>query len=250
VPQMLSTTFHRGGPPIVHRLDGVGELVRGHRTDADDLQRDINQLTDHTIFQSVYCRESFASVGVTPVSFDVINNGVDGSIFYPAERKRFGPVLRLIGSSWSPNPRKGFSTLAALSLLPDVEVRFAGRWPEQVASQRVILLGPQPSESLAEALRGADAMVHAAENEPCSNAILEALACGLPVLYRDSGGNRELAGDFGLAIGDDLEAAAHRFRSSLETFRARVLEAREQFLIETAAVRYLAVFEKIAEQRA
>lgn len=246
VPARLSSSLARKGPAIVHRLDGVAELVRGRRTEADDLQRDVNALTDFTIFQSVYCRESFGSVGVTPPASTIIYNGVDGSVFYPAaERREPGRVLRFIGSSWSSNPRKGFPTLAALSLVPDVEVRFAGRWPESVDPQRVVMLGAKPSADLAGSLRDADAMVHAAENEPCSNAILEALACGLPVLYRDSGGNRELAGDFGVAIGDDrLAANVERLRASYDALRANVLASRERFLIDGVARQYVQAFQE------
>ena len=35
-------------------------------------------------------------------------------------------------------------------------------------------------------------------DDPCSNALLEALACGLPAAYRDSGGHPELVGEGGL----------------------------------------------------
>jgi glycosyltransferase involved in cell wall biosynthesis len=250
IPQPLSMSLKRKGPAIVHRLDGVAELIRGHRSEADDRQREVNALTDFTIFQSVYCRDSFATTGVHPAASTIIYNGVDGSIFRPAaQRREPGRVLRFIGSSWSSNPRKGFATIAALSLVPDVEVRFAGRWPETIDPQRVIMLGAKASHDLADALRDADAMVHAAENEPCSNAILEALACGLPVLYRDSGGNRELAGDFGVAIGDDLAASAEQLRANYQTLRANVLAQHGRFLIDSAAEKYVEVFERARGSR-
>ena len=42
-------------------------------------------------------------------------------------------------------------------------------------------------------------------DDPCSNALLEALACGLPAAYRDSGGHPELVGDGGLPFREDEE---------------------------------------------
>ncbi|HET7435651.1 MAG TPA: glycosyltransferase family 4 protein [Thermoanaerobaculia bacterium] len=249
-PVALSRARRRRGPAIVHRLDGVGIAVRGVATKADDVQSAVNALTDATIFQTEYCLTSFAAHGVTPAHYTIIPNGVDGSIFYPSAAPRpLGKKLVFIGSSWSSNPRKGFATLAALSEVPDVEVRFAGRWPEAIDSRNVVLLGAKSSHDLADALRDADAMVHAAQNEPCSNAVLEALACGLPVLYLDSGGTREIAGDYGVAIGSDLAANVDALRASYDALRERVRAERSRFLIEAAATAYLREFEIIRSLR-
>jgi len=49
--------------------------------------------------------------------------------------------------------------------------------------------------------------VFASQNEACSNALLEALACGLPALYLDSGSNGEVVGAGGLPFRDAPEAA-------------------------------------------
>jgi hypothetical protein len=56
--------------------------------------------------------------------------------------------------------------------------------------------------------------VNLSENDPCPNVVTEALASGLPVLYRDSGGVRELVGDCGSAF--DVDA----FRPSLNRLLA------------------------------
>ena len=47
-------------------------------------------------------------------------------------------------------------------------------------------------------LRAHDVYLAASLDDPCSNALLEALACGLPAAYRQSGGHPELVGDGGL----------------------------------------------------
>ena len=49
-------------------------------------------------------------------------------------------------------------------------------------------------------LRAHDIYVAASLNDPCSNALLEALACGLPAAYRPSGGHSELVGDGGISF--------------------------------------------------
>ncbi len=241
----------RKGPAIVHRLDGVAEIIRGVQTAADRIQVRVNRLADLTIFQSVYSRQSFADYGVKPRHWRTIYNGVDPALFYPAAtRYPSGSSIRLLAASWSDNPRKGFATLARLSLLPGVQMSFAGRWSPRVDSARVALLGPKRSSDFAEALRSSDAMVHAGENESCSNAILEALACGLPVLYLDSGGNRELAGDYGVPLTEDLASDVAVLRERYTELREKVLADRPRFLISHVAEKYLAAFQQALDLRA
>mgnify|MGYP002845292082 CR=1 FL=1 len=235
--------FSRRGSAIVHRIDGVAEFVRGFRTKADDIQPAVNQHTDVSIFQSTYCRTSCAEAGIKPAVHTTINNATTADVFYPGTPRTGGP-LRLMGTSWSPNPRKGFATLAALSDLPDVEVWFAGQWPDQIDPCGVVNLGVHPAPKLAEAMRECDAFVHAATNEPCSNSIVEALGCGLPVLYLDSGGNRELTGDFGVEITDDLATNVDQLRAEKDQLREKILDHRAQFLMPRAAAQYLETFQQ------
>ena len=191
----------RKGPVLIHRVDGVAKVNRGHGTIADQIQPAVNRLTDHTIFQTMFCRNSFAEeCGFTPRSWRVIKNAVDPRVFFPnAQTLDRDGVLRLIAVSWSSNPRKGFATIARVSRLAGVEVTFVGNWCADVDPAGVRLAGVMRSKELAEVLRSSHAMLHAGWNESCSNAIVEAMACGLPIVYRDSGGNRELAGDYGVS---------------------------------------------------
>jgi glycosyltransferase involved in cell wall biosynthesis len=244
MPQRWWFFFKRRGPVLIHRLDGVAELIRGRRTKADDIQPTINRLADYTIFQSNYCQESFAAYKVRPKHSCVIYNGVDPTIFYPAgDRPRNDRTIRLVGVSWSPNPRKGFASLARISRESDVEVRFIGNWCPDVDSAKVVLLGPKTSLEISEVLRQSDALVHAGENEPCSNVILEGLACGLPILYRDSGGNRELAGDYGVPLTGDPHRNISQLMSDYKVLREKVINDRSLFLITHVARQYLQAFQ-------
>ena len=235
----------RKGPVLIHRLDGVAELVRGRKTKADEIQPAVNQLADHTIFQTEFCRTSFAEhCGVIPASWRVINNAVDPLVFFPspAPPKQDGP-FRLVAVSWSSNPRKGFAALAEASRLPGVQVTFVGNWCPDVDAANVNVAGVLRSEELAEVMRSCHAVIHAAWNEPCSNAIVEAMACGLPVIYRDSGGNRELAGGYGVPLSEDLLEVLHRLKEQYDDLRQNILDSRDNFLINRAAREYIAMFE-------
>lgn len=238
-------TKRRRGPVLVHRVDGVPRLTRGVVTRADHVQPAVNSLADHTVFQTDFCRTSFTRHGGRqPARWCVINNAVDPRIFFPGHvaRVRSDKVLRLVATSWSTSPSKGFAALASISRLPGVELAFAGNWCPDVDPADTTLVGVLRSEKLADLLRASDAMVHAAVNEPCSNSIVEALACGLPVLYQDSGGNRELAGDYGVPLTPDYSGAVSALAKQWTAIREKVLDDRGRFLIDRAAAEYVAAF--------
>ena len=46
----------------------------------------------------------------------------------------------------------------------------------------------------------ADAYLITKHNDPCPNVVLEAMACGLPILYAASGGVPELVGEAGVSL--------------------------------------------------
>ena len=67
-------------------------------------------------------------------------------------------------------------------------------------SERVRLKGTYTQEQAPMIYQAADAYIMTKHNDPCPNTVLEALACGLPVLYSDTGGVRELVGDAGIGL--------------------------------------------------
>ena len=65
-----------------------------------------------------------------------------------------------------------------------------------------------PSAELASILRQQDIYLTASVNDPCSNALTEALACGLPAVFRISGGHPEIVqqGGYGFSNAEEVPA--------------------------------------------
>jgi teichuronic acid biosynthesis glycosyltransferase TuaC len=162
-------------------------------------------------------RQLLVEQGVAPGHIHVVGNGVDLHKFQPlptAESRAAlglegrGPVLISVGGLVE---RKGFHRV--IELLPALIERFprlhylvvGGPSPEgdmsaalraQVqrlgVSEHVSFTGPLPPERLSVPLSAADVFVLATANEGWANVFLEAMACGLPVVTTDVGGNREV----------------------------------------------------------
>jgi glycosyltransferase involved in cell wall biosynthesis len=205
---------------FIHRMDGVFRL---HRKTAGVTQDKITYLanrfiSDATVFQSVWSMESHIQHGFPEQSnCIVILNAADTDIFtpksissyelvdcskglLPTQVKTDGLVpdahnrlVKLVASSWSMNPKKGFDILQYLDDHLDFdqfEMSFIGHSP--VKFKHIKMLGPLSSAELSRALQASDLFVSTVEDDTCSNALLEALACGLPCVARRSGANPEI----------------------------------------------------------
>lgn len=156
---------------------------------------------------------------------DIIYNGVDLEEFSPCgtNRKKANEKIRLI-SIGRLIERKGYRYLIeALRGIDNVELTLIGEGNlkselEELAAGyavKVSFLGKVDHASIPEHLRQADIFVLPSLNEGMSNAVLEAMACDLPVIATDTGGSRELIRGNGLIVrkGDpvDLRRAIEKF---------------------------------------
>jgi glycosyltransferase involved in cell wall biosynthesis len=218
----------RGDVRFVHRVDGPIGTYRGFDDGTDARIAEINrELADATIVQSRFSLEAHRALGIDLVDPRLIGNTVDPAIFHPPPTRTplDGRRVRVIATSWSDNPNKGADVLAWLDANLDharYELTFAGRAPGSLDHVRT--LGTIALEQLAEELRRSDIYLAPSQNDPCSNALLEALASGLPALYRASGGHPELVGDAGVPFDEPEEVpdALDRLVAELEQRRAAI----------------------------
>lgn len=192
------------GCRMVHRVDGPIGVYRGFDDGTDRKIEAINrELADATIFQSHYSLLKHQELGLTFKVPVVIPNAPDPAIFSATGRRSLDPngKIRLISVSWSDNTNKGAPVYQWLDEHLDwarYDYTFIGRSP--VTFRNIRMIAPVASVDLARELREHDLYITASKNDPCSNSLLEALACGLPALYLNSGGHPEIAGEAGLSF--------------------------------------------------
>lgn len=193
-----------GATRMVHRVGAVTSLYRGFDDGTDALVGEINhKLADATIAISRATVEMYRQIGIELVEPHVIHNPCDRRIFHPEGRLPFrrDRRTRLISTAWSDNPKKGAPVFAWLEMELDparFDLTFVGNSP--VPFQRARHIPPVTPVELASLLRDHDVFVTATENDAYSNALVEALSCGLPALYLDSGGSNEAVNDAGFAF--------------------------------------------------
>jgi glycosyltransferase involved in cell wall biosynthesis len=228
---------------MVHRVDGPIGVYRGFDDGTDRRIAEVNaQLANATVIQSQYSLAKHIELGVELRDPVVISNAVDPTIFHPPDSRvpLDGRPLRVIASSWSDNPRKGADVFAWLDREIDptqVAVTFVGQTSRRF--ERIRVVPPLDSYGVARLLREHDVYLAPSRDDPCSNALLEALACGLPAAFLDSGGHPELVGEGGLPFtsAEQLPDRFDRLAVDLEGFRMKI---RVPSIVEVASA-YLQV---------
>ena len=234
---------------VIHRIDGPIHLIRGFDREKDELCYRLNeQFASATVLQSAWVYQRIVEMGYQPLSPTIIHNAVDSDIFHsrgrlPFDRKQ---KIRLISSSWSNNPRKGGPTYKWIEDHLDwdrFEYTFVGNASESFL--RVRHIPPVPSEELASVLREHHIFITASRNDPCSNAVIEALACGLPTLYLDDGGHPELVGYGGLPFKseDEILPQLERLVEDYESFQRLIVVSR----LDDVADKYLTLIREVVQ---
>lgn len=204
----------------------------------------------------------------------VIPNGVDTAIFNPGDQTQArmtlglpkdGPILLFVANGIKKNPFKDYDTLikaAALlgesSSTPLHLIALGEKGEQERLGQLTIHYIPQVSDPqvVAQYYRAADIYIHAAKAETFPNTILEAMACGLPVVASNVGGIPEqiIDGVTGFLVpprNPELLVSAVQYlldnpAIANEFSRAAVKRVNELFTQEQMVERYVEWYQQIA----
>lgn len=212
----------RRGIRVVQRLDGINWV---HRVKWSGMKYTVraeygnmmlalirNRFADRVVYQSHFIRKWWEGwSGVANAPGTVIHNGVDllsytqnGEGDRPTDKCR----MLLLEGSLARGLNSGlFHAVAVAQKLQikfPIEVVVAGTVDEATQAKfaqsgkgnlSVKFLGTIPRTEVPKLARSSHLMYCAEVNPPCPNSVIEALACGLPVIGFDTGSLRELVGD-------------------------------------------------------
>lgn len=119
----------------------------------------------------------------------VFPNGIDDHRFYKMDKATcrrqlgFPEDTFIVAFTGAFTENKGADRLnAALKTMGDVSSIFMGQGPVVLDCDNLLFAGRVPNCEVAKYLNAADVFVLPTKGEGCSNAIVEAMACGLPVI--------------------------------------------------------------------
>jgi len=152
-------------------------------------------------------KQAMVGLGVPAEKITVLRNGVDLAQFRPidggglrAEWGALGPVLLSVGHLIG--RKRHHLAIEALPNLPSWTLVIVGEGPERPqlealatslgVGSRVKFAGVRPHSELAAFYSAADVMILASSREGWANVLLEAMACGTPVVASNIPGNPEV----------------------------------------------------------
>ena len=174
---------------------------------------------DYIFYQSKFCKESaWHFLGKTTARFEVLYNPVNTVFFAPAHVKKKnggGPIIIIAGSHlYNYRVTTAVDTLRNLCIdFPSSKLIIAGRFrwgaSEESAqaeirkyvsecnmNDKVEWVGAYNQLQAPDLFRRAEILLHTTYNDACPRLVVEAMACGLPVVYSASGGVPELIGEY------------------------------------------------------
>lgn len=235
-------------------------MIRWAATRADGIITVCNALKDEIV-----------RLGIPADRVTSLRNGVDLQLFQPVDRDAARDALGLTQFTLLTVghlvPVKGQELIiAALPMLAGVQLLIAGNGPDRKkledlarhlnVADRVRFLGALPQAELKNYYGAADALVLASSREGWANVLLEAMACGTPVIASKVWGTPEVvaAPEAGMLMAertpDGLVQAVHALRAHYPD-RAATRRYAERFSWDDTTAGQVQLFQRIlAKDRA
>jgi alpha-1,3-rhamnosyl/mannosyltransferase len=205
---------------------------------------------DHVLAVSERTKRDIVELyGVPAEKVTVTPNGVDAS-FFPDRRQGEGdaPYLLFVGAV-----QRRKDPLAALAAAREVGLPLVVAGPEkepelarELRAGGADLRGYVPAPLLADLYRGAAALVLPSRFEGFGLPVLEAMACGAPVVAADEPALREVGGEAAVyAEGGDFAAAVRRALEEREQRAAAGIERAKLFSWAETARRTAEVYRQV-----
>jgi glycosyltransferase involved in cell wall biosynthesis len=235
----------RRGVPVVLNQNGIAYPGwAGPQTgELNERNRRVLDAAAHVLYQSRFCKEAADRfVGEPRGAWEVLYNAVDVDRFTPGPPATGPPVVLLYGDQTQAYrlelALRTFAHLVAAE--PQARLLVTGRLvsdPDPLLGElqlreAVVFLGRYAQTEAPGILRRAHVVLHTKVKDPCPSAVIEAMACGVPVVYPASGGTVELVGDeagIGVAHPEDWEHDEPPSPAALADAVLRVLRDREGY---------------------
>ena len=224
---VLSRWLHRS--PILATLQGSDIFQATRHPVGSHLTRHVLQHCDRITALSRALQQATAAVGVPVERIKIVPNGVDTNRFLPPRDGEREKLILYVGSFIE---RKGLRYLLdampeILRGFPDFRLVLIGEGPQEIAlrqqaeelgiAERTVFIGFQPQDEIKRWMQKAKALVLPSLEEGMGVVLLEALACGTPLVASQIDGIQDVVTpDVGVLVPPaDPQALAEGLRKIL-----------------------------------
>lgn len=224
---------------------------------------------DYFIFNSNFIKEYYESklkklrLLIPEYKSTVIINGCCPQTFQSLPKSDCSRKLKIVTHHWSNNPNKGYQTYYNLWKYvndhPELNIEFVfiGKSsPEEFSKMPII--GPLVPTQINKELNSCHVYITDSRYDSCPNHVIEAISCGLPILYSNvPGGAKELCTMSSYTIGEMFEphpSSVLDLLNKLETIRNNysfyihnVEKSRELFKSEYCTSKYYTALLRLTE---
>jgi teichuronic acid biosynthesis glycosyltransferase TuaC len=272
-PDGVAATWlgRRLGVPVVITARGTDvNLIPRYRIPRGLIQGAIRDAAA-LVAVSAALKQALVGLGAPQDKVTVLRNGVETAVFHPPEdraaaRAALGLTCPTLISVGLLIERKGHHrAIEAMASLPGYALLIVGEGPEHARlaamierlglADRARLLGSRPHAELPKLYGAADALVLASSREGWANVLLEAMACGTPVIASNIWGNPEVVRSPAAGLitesntAEAIVAAVHRLFTDPPD-RAATRAYAEQFSWDATTAGQLALFAHITHRPA
>lgn len=242
---------------VVHRINECDQR-KGTKNVNKYLKR-ANEVSDHTVFISSFLQSIFINGGILDnKNHSVIRNGADANIFNMNGRIKWksGDTLKIVTHHWGGNYYKGFDIYELLDLMVQekldgakLEFNYIGNIPENFIFNNTEVFTPLADNKLANKIKEHHIYLTASINEPAGMHHIEGAMCGLPLLYRNSGGIPEYARGFGVMFNgeEDFSVKLKELIENYEFYYSRMRDYPYNSIL--MCTEYEKLFKKLLKER-
>lgn len=238
---------------VVQRINECDE--RKNTNNINEFYLNASNTADHVVFVSSWLQNIYHDIGLKKEKSSVILAGANSSIFNSKNLDQWKPEkpMKVVTHHWSSHENKGFDDyqkLDDLLVTPNwkgkIEFTYIGNMNDNYNFINSKTIKPLAGDELAKELKKNHLYITGSINEPSGNHHIEAAQCGLPILYKNSGGVPEYCKGFGVAYDNDLEQSLEIIYKNYNKYAQKL--SNYPFNAEKMCRDFLSLFEKLLHQ--
>lgn len=239
---------------VLHRINECDE--RKGTEGINQYYIEANKIADYTVFVSEWLKNTYKDAGYLSKNQDVIMSGANSDIFNNSGREMWkkGEPLRIVTHHWGNNYNKGFDIYQQLDKKISSDFKdqyvftYIGNMNKNINLKSTHLISPKSGIQLAKQIKQNHIYLTASINEPSGNHHIEGAQCGLPILYRNSGGIPEFTKGYGVSFegSDDFLDSLDAIKKDYDQFYEKMLDY--PYSSEKMCFEYLNLFKKLTKE--